>query len=110
MPDSYGISFTLLRTRLPSRYDAVSSPAASAIASRAWTKTGKYVSVNEVGMPVREEKPKPDYNWYKTRVSTNMPIQIVVNGQPQSAPQGQTIDRKSTRLNSSHLGISYAVF
>src|ERR1035438_2777204 len=91
MPDSYGISFTLLRTCLPSRYDAVSSPAASAIASRAWTKTGKYVSVNEVGMPVREEKPKPDYNWYKTRVSTNMPIQIVVNGQPQSAPEGQTI-------------------
>ena len=42
-------------------------------------------------MPVREEKPKPDYNWYKTRVSTNMPIHIVVNGQPQSAPQGQTI-------------------
>src|SRR5438045_4638834 len=25
-------------------------------------------------------------------------------------PGGQTLDRKSTRLNSSHLGISYAVF
>src|SRR5438045_6006834 len=26
------------------------------------------------------------------------------------APVGSTVDRKSTRLNSSHLGISYAVF
>src|SRR5205814_3939802 len=27
-----------------------------------------------------------------------------------AAPQGEPRDRKSTRLNSSHLGISYAVF
>src|SRR5690625_5445125 len=31
-------------------------------------------------------------------------------GEPRQLAHGQTIDRKSTRLNSSHVAISYAVF
>ena len=34
---------------------------------------------------------KFDYNWLKRGVSTNVPMEIVVNGQPRSAEQGQTI-------------------
>src|SRR6201999_1815076 len=37
-----------------------------------------------------------------------MAITIVVNGTPREV--AVSLDRKSTRLNSSHLGISYAVF
>jgi sulfur carrier protein len=34
---------------------------------------------------------KSDYNWLKRGVSTNVPIEIVVNGAPRSAEEGQTI-------------------
>lgn len=34
---------------------------------------------------------KLDYNWWKRGVSTNMPIEIVVNGEPRVAQEGQTI-------------------
>ena len=34
---------------------------------------------------------KFDYNWLKRGVSTNVPIEIVVNGEPRTAPEGQTI-------------------
>ena len=32
-----------------------------------------------------------DYNGSKRGVSTNVPIEIVVNGEPRTAPEGQTI-------------------
>ena len=34
---------------------------------------------------------KFDYNGSKRGVSTNVPIEIVVNGEPRTAPEGQTI-------------------
>jgi thiamine biosynthesis protein ThiS len=52
---------------------------------------GKYTSVYEVGICFEEEKAQFDYNWFKTGVSTNMPIEIVVNGQTRTIPAGETI-------------------
>src|ERR1035441_10910079 len=37
-------------------------------------------------------------------------VNVAVQGQTGAQPEGAFLDRKSTRLNSSHLGISYAVF
>src|SRR5690625_5340980 len=36
--------------------------------------------------------------------------QVTVNGRVTDADSGESLDRKSTRLNSSHVAISYAVF
>src|SRR5437899_9770316 len=53
-----------------------------------------------------------------TRPHLSIRLMSAVNGPPARSPchmpanvnHGRTVDRKSTRLNSSHLGISYAVF
>src|SRR5258705_6436633 len=40
----------------------------------------------------------------------SMRASLALLGHADVGPRGRRIDRKSTRLNSSHLGISYAVF
>src|SRR5438067_5250829 len=40
----------------------------------------------------------------------NQPTQIPIDDPPPLPPLGECEDRKSTRLNSSHVSISYAVF
>src|SRR5262245_64685637 len=45
------------------------------------------------------------------RSSSHLPLKLYSNCmKPDAFPPGCDRDRKSTRLNSSHLGISYAVF
>src|SRR5436853_256891 len=43
-------------------------------------------------------------------VTTGTPIALLIENVDQRSKDYSEIDRKSTRLNSSHLGISYAVF
>src|SRR5436853_3710470 len=51
------------------------------------------------------------YYWPRGRTTINLaPADIKKEGPSFDLPIALGIDRKSTRLNSSHLGISYAVF
>src|SRR5205814_10687594 len=62
----------------------------------------------------------PDGNLYVSNHDTNSVlrfngatgafIDVFASGNGLDGPQGLVLDRKSTRLNSSHLGTSYAVF
>src|SRR5437899_4476299 len=56
--------------------------------------------------------PKPEGDWRILDPVTyeNISVFPVVAAYEQDAGAFLTLDRKSTRLNSSHLGISYAVF
>src|SRR5690625_6327671 len=50
---------------------------------------------------------------FQLNLHTPSTLQIngdVITGQPESTIEMEGIDRKSTRLNSSHVAISYAVF
>src|SRR5207249_9362037 len=47
---------------------------------------------------------------YDPLAATNDGVFYVTGPGSETAPGGQPIDRKSTRLNSSHVSISYAVF
>src|SRR3984893_11691336 len=90
MPDSYGVSLILLRTRLPNKNDTVSNPAASPIAMMAWSRTGKYVSVRVVGMRFGDLGLNLTIMGRKEGCQPSM-IEIVVNGELKTAAEGQTI-------------------
>src|SRR5471030_1581438 len=69
----------------------------------AWGGLDMLLSTNPVAIaiPAKEEPP----------IVLDMATTVAAYGKVKTAAQrGETIDRKSTRLNSSHLGISYAVF
>src|ERR1035441_5703935 len=46
--------------------------------------------------------------WERKKIEPNMPKYML--SEATLVTRGHVVDRKSTRLNSSHLGISYAVF
>src|SRR5690625_4040297 len=89
--------------------------------------TGKDSAPVERPEPVVEDTPEPQqtHTWPLTGVSADEAefgpvLSVKIENSPGARPQGgldradivweQLVDRKSTRLNSSHVAISYAVF
>src|SRR5690349_24789631 len=72
--------------------------------------TTLFRSVHPGQTPITLARWNPATNSYSTIVSVTDPLANIAVDQNMTAPFTDSIDRKSTRLNSSHVEISYAVF
>src|SRR3712207_8903798 len=65
-------------------------------------------------LPICHIPLQPLQNFFLRRLNTNrqmlLPLSAVHGKDPMTGNRRKTLDRKSTRLNSSHANISYAVF
>src|SRR5262245_63898811 len=95
-----------------------SSPASSAPLPHSWVQTlGSPLHVHPPSTMQVAEQPSPSSVSPSSQVSSccttpsphSLP-QLPLAALPSSRKSQSRLDRKSTRLNSSHLGISYAVF
>src|ERR1039458_1411834 len=122
-PGTSAVSVDQLRPfsgRLPMAWSSTALPSAAPVWSNSTLLAVTVISSLRLdgasdGLSARARKfpikgPLPDYtresrlfDWELVRRPWNWPVQ-------KGPDRGGVVDRKSTRLNSSHLGISYAVF
>ena len=71
MPDSYGMSFTRLRTRLPSRYETVANPPPAPSPAMPAPGRGNTLPCRKSALSFGKRRSKLDYNGCKRGVSTD---------------------------------------